>query len=442
MSKGDRGYVITSQTQCERFDLDIPDDVFQINLSNFGNERLTSQRDFINEWVYFSYLSNESSSQYNDRTLFYNYRDNSWATFYESYTSYGQFYPTNTTYTWATIGQRYPTWASWNDPWDAGATTAFQTSIIAGNGQGFVVFRDTGTSEAESLSISIYQSDAYIVNITKSNPCIITAFYFGLGYDLLFNFVAGQSITFNNVNGMIEINGVTCNIVSIINDFVNDVYIITTDLDSTTFGNYTYGGIVNPSYNFVSYNHNLDEGDFISVFGKVFKVIDISKDSFSINYDLGESDYSISKRYVPFIQTKQFPLAWDLARKTRIGSQQYLLTTTANSQITLQIYLSQDSENPYNTADNNATIYSTLLYTCPESTNLGLTPANVNLMTPTAVNQSQIWHRVNTSLIGDTVQLGFTISDRQMYNLAQNNCIAELELHKIIVDVSPSQLLV
>jgi len=58
----------------------------------------------------------------------------------------------------------------------------------------------------------------------------------------------------------------------------------------------------------------------------------------------------------------------------------------------------------------------------PESTNLGLTPANTNLQQLNLIgsdgsssnNQSQIWHRINTSLLGDTVQLGFTISDAQM----------------------------
>jgi hypothetical protein len=66
---------------------------------------------------------------------------------------------------------------------------------------------------------------------------------------------------------------------------------------------------------------------------------------------------------------------------------------------------------------NNSLIYSNILYTCPESTNLGLTPANVNLQMPTAVQQNQIWHRMNTSLIGDTIQIGFTLSDAQIRDL-------------------------
>ena len=33
---------------------------------------------------------------------------------------------------------------------------------------------------------------------------------------------------------------------------------------------------------------------------------------------------------------------------------------------------------------------------------------------PTATTQNQIWHRMNTSLLGDTVQIGFTLTDDQM----------------------------
>ncbi len=71
-------------------------------------------------------------------------------------------------------------------------------------------------------------------------------------------------------------------------------------------------------------------------------------------------------------------------------------------------------------------IYSDVLFTCVESANLGLTPPNSNLQMIANINssatnasspQKQIWHRMNTSLIGDTVQLGFTLSDSQMRSL-------------------------
>lgn len=87
-----------------------------------------------------------------------------------------------------------------------------------------------------------------------------------------------------------------------------------------------------------------------------------------------------------------------------------------------------------------------MLFTCPESTNIGLTPSNINLNTPNAINQSQIWHRISTSLIGDTVQLGFTLSDTQMRTVNDLgeliSQIAEIELHSIIFDVFEGPYLV
>jgi hypothetical protein len=163
---------------------------------------------------------------------------------------------------------------------------------------------------------------------------------------------------------------------------------------------------------------------------------------------LGEG--KVTRMYVPFIQSKQFPVAWEIARKTRLGPQQYLLSKTDDAQVTLLIYLSQNGASPYNdgniipepNSQNDALIYSTVLYTCPESTNLGLTPANSNLNMPTANQQQQIWHRINTSLIGDTVQFAISLSRTQMLDEDFNNQFAEIEFHSAILDVQPSQLLV
>lgn len=353
ISRGSRGYIITNQDQVVRIDLEIPDQVFQISLLSNGSERMTAQRDFINEWIYFTYPPNTENPAYKfpGQTLQYNYRDDSWAVFNESYTTYGSFRPL-TGYTWATIGTIFSSWQGWNEPWNAGTNTLLQGLVIAGNQQGFVVMRAKGTDEATSLTIK--------------------------------SFTGSQ---------------VTCP------------------------------------------NHTLNQGDYITISGclgtistqvnsfifSVATVVDAN--NFTLSPTIGSGIYSggglITRMYVPQIQTKQFPIAWEMARKTRIGPQQYLLSTTANQQITLNIFLSQNAASPYNSgpivpssnSQNNALVYSTVLYTGPESTNLGLTPANTNLNMTTAMQQAQIWHRVNTSLLGDTVQLGFTMSDTQMRSL-------------------------
>ncbi len=359
-TRGSRGYISTAQTGTERIDLDIPDEVFQMNLLNNGAERVSAQRDFINEWLYFSYSSNDDGDpesgviyKFPTRSLFYNYRDGTWAIFIESYTTYGQIRPSSGL-TWATIGNEYSSWATWNDPWNAGQTTILQTQIMAGNQQGFVVVRDIGTNETPTLFI--------------------------------------QNIVLNLIT---------------------------------------------------SPNHNLNDGDYIiisnvlgtiasQVNGNIFSVFNATTNTFSINPTISGGTYLgggvITRMYVPSIQTKQFPASWGMARKTRLGPQQYLFSNSDNAQITLLIFLSQNASFPYNLSTivpattptlpiNNSLVYSTVLYTCPESTNLGLSPANINLNMVTAVEQDRIWHRKNTSLLGDTIQIGFTLSDAQMRSL-------------------------
>ena len=383
ITKGSRGYVISSQTAVERIDVQIPDQVFQVRLLDNGNERVTAQRDFINEWAYFTYPSNEMSFKFPNQTLLYNYRDDSYALFNECYTTYGIFRK-RTGYTWAAIGSTYATWNVWNDPWNAGSSSLLKPEIIGGNQQGFVIFRSDGTGESHSLYIQSFSGSV----VTSPNHGLSTGDY-------------------------IVISGAIGTISSEVN-------------------------------------------------GKIFKVSDITTDTFTLDPPIGTGTYLgggvIKRMYVPFIQTKQFPVAWGMGRKTRIGPQQYLLSYTNNGQITLQIYLSQNNDNAYNSGtiipntlnlNNSSLIYSSVLYTCPESTNLGLTPANTNLQMLTSIssdgqsanNQKQIWHRVNTSLIGDTVQLGFTMSDEQMRDTQLRNQFTEIEIHGFILDVSPSQML-
>lgn len=375
ITRGSRGFLITSQVESRRIDLVIPDEVFEIRLTDNGTERVTAQRDYINEWIYQTYPVNSINYKFPTQTLQYNYRDDSWAIFRECYTTYGLF-RRQTGFTWATVGTVFPTWSAWNQPWNAGSSTLLQPEVIAGNQQGFVVFRDDGTQESNSLYIQGFLGP----QITSPDHCLNRGDYF----------------TITGAQGTVA-------------PFVN---------------------------------------------GKIFSVGLTTQNSFTTNpplpFGLTYNGGGLIKRmYVPFVQTKQFPTAWGNGRKTRLGPQQYLLTTTDVSQITLLIFLSQDGDNPYNigpivpdpNSPNSALIYSTVLYTCPESTNLGLTPANINLQMVTATFQEQTWHRMNTSLIGDTVQIGFTMSDAQMRDPSFLNQFAEIELHGFILDVNPSQLL-
>jgi hypothetical protein len=386
MTRGERGIIITNQREAKRMDLDIPDQIFEINLLNNGAERFTGQRDFLSEWVYYTYNSNQSEAIYPSQTLLYNYRDHSWAIFNESYTHYGQFVK-RTGLTWGTVGAEVGTWSAWNNPWSSSTSSVSSAQVIAGNQQGFVVIRQ------DAIKGNTYESDSLFIQAINNTTATITSIDHGL-----------------NENDYIVITG--CMGVTALN-------------------------------------------------GKIFSVQNVTQNTFDLNssdpINIGTGTYIggglIKKMYVPFIQTKQFPAFWNSARKTRIGVQRYLFTTTRAGKVQLFIYLSQSSDEPFNggpifpkiNSKNDCLIYTTTVFTCPESTNLGLTPANASLMMISddlgSSPQSQIWHRLNTSLIGDTVQLGFTLSDEQMRDINFTNQFVEIELHGFTLDVYPSQML-
>ena len=373
ITRGNRGYVISNQTGSVRIDVDVLDEVFQTNLNNNGSERFTAQRDYINEWIYFTYPTNQSGYIYPTQTLFYNYRDNSWGIFNESYTTYGQFRPSSGL-TWNDLNDR--TWETWNDPWTSGSATVLEPYVIAGNQQGFVIKREDNTTDED---VSLYIQNIVGNMVTCPDHCLTSGDY-------------------------IVISGALGTISTLVNGKIFSITVI----DSNNF-------LLNPSLT-------------------------------GVNTYLGGG--LITRMYVPQIQTKQFPVSWGMARKTRLGPQQYLFSSTTLGQIQLLIFLSQNSASAYNKgaivpsiSQNNSLIYSSVLFTCVESTNLGLTPSNINLQMVTGAAQDQIWHRKNTSLIGDTVQIGFTLSDEQMRDPDFNNQFEEIELHGFILDVNPSMVL-
>lgn len=377
LSIGQRGIIQTDQVSAARIDLEILNQVFNFNLTNNGAQRITAQRDYVNEWVYFTYTSNEFTSSFPNQTLFYNYRDQSWGIFNETYTAYGQFRGQDLD-PWNAL--TYLTWNSWTDPWLTG--TVLDPIVAAGNQQGFIVLRDVDTTaEAPSLYIKEISGD----NFTVPNHCLNPDDYIYITGALG---TVGPNINWSSATSPPTVYAV----------IVVDANTIQLNPPPDTTGTYLGGGL-------------------------------------------------ITRMYKPEIFSKEFPMAWGMGRKTRIGPQRYLFTTTPTAQISLEIQLST-SQVPSNQGNvvpgddpyNNAVVYSQVLYTCIESTNLGLTSANINLQ-QIVPNQLATWHRMNTSLIGDTVQFGFTLSDLQMRDQSLVNQFAEIEFHGAVLDVSPSQML-
>ena len=367
---GSFGICITDQQSSQRIDLDIPNAVFQIQKNNNGNQRVSGIRDYLNEWIYFSYPVDNSQWKFPTQSFFFNYRDNTWAVFYENFTCHGN-YRANDTLTWATLP--YNTWGEWSDPWNTGTETEYEIQVIGGTPQGYVLVKGVGTSEGLSGYISAISDDGNgLTQITSYNHCV------------------------TNDNPNTETS-----------DFIYIEGALGTDA----------ANLNNKSY-------------------AVFKVID--QNNFVINFPFPGPIYLGNGQFKrlshPVFQTKQFPLFWEAGRQVRLGRQQYLLTKTADGQVTLSIYLSQDDTDPWNNpvfaGTPNGLIYSQTLLT-------SLEPQNLQSMV--GEGQQQIWHRVSTSLIGDTFQVEITLSDEQMLNF--DLATDEIELHAMNFSASPGPLL-
>lgn len=362
LSIGEFGVALTTQVSAQRIDLQIPDQVFDIRRNNNDDQRVTSIRDFRNEWVYFTYCPNTNTAVFPSKTLLYNYRDNTWATFDENFTTYGMFRRVIGT-TWATLNEKYTTWAAWNDPWLFGSTEEQYPNIVGGNQHGFVMIRDSGTFEARSQYIEA-------INITIPEVPVITSPDHGL-----------DSNEFIEIEGAIGITN--------INELIFQIDVI--DADTFTL--------------------LLDDLQLINL---------------PVGIYLGDGTYRRLSR--PNIQTKQFPLFWEGGRQTRIGTQKYFLQATTAGQITVNLFMSQADNFPVNSPSNSQyQVYSQIVLTSKEPESRYPPDAN------------QMWHRLSSSFIGDTVQIGITLNDVQMRNNDINS--SEIILHSMIFDLYPGPIL-
>jgi hypothetical protein len=147
---GDNAITTDDTTAVERIDIKIPDKVFDIQPSS---QRTYGIRDFTNELVYWAYTDIKyhftwpgNPSYFNNQTLVYNYRNQSWASFNDSWTCFGTFEINPIPAFFPPILPNIP-------------------QIIAGNQEGFVEMLNAKVTNSPSLSISA---------ITAGTPVTLT----------------------------------------------------------------------------------------------------------------------------------------------------------------------------------------------------------------------------------------------------------------------------
>lgn len=237
---GDKGIVECDSFQSNRIDIKIPDFAFGINNENDGVKRVHGIRDQEQRLAYWIYPISNTGHKFPDRRLVYNYENQSWAIFKDSFTCLGIYWG-NVSYRWQDLSG--VAWRTAHFRWvDRQSGLPY---LIAGNQLGFVMYLDSLTINDPTLFIlgitgngatySPTQITVYDHNLVDGDVIKISSIPTGTGYASLNGGVYGVTVIDSNNLYLWEYNSTT-------GDFDKP------RLDALT--NYAGGGLVSVKDNF------------------------------------------------------------------------------------------------------------------------------------------------------------------------------------------------
>lgn len=376
---GPLGITIDDSTSIERVDSKIPDHVFEIQTSS---QRTFGIRDFQNELVYWAFTNlklhtTPSSFIFNNSVLVYNYKNDSWAVFNDSYTCFGKFQVISPTYFSDVPPGFFP---------DLSIVPNGQ-NIIGGNQQGFINIVQARNQNVNGPSLSISA-------IVGSLPGVASAFWV---YNHNFSSSGDYWVKIDGILGYgaagqnpeeLNYNSVTHPLMyHVTSASANVIYLSSWDNTTRTFtplnilpgGTYLGGGRVTVIQNF-----------------------NITTKVFCPNYD---TDQQVANKYV------------DL-----------LTDTTDSGEYACNVYI-----NELPTAINNTDIVAVPAML---GENRVLTkPENLTLM-PQQIDQKKIWHRFSCQVIAQNFQYELKMRNDQMSSLVINN--NDFVLYAMTISLSPT----
>lgn len=310
-SVGNVGITTDDSVNVERIDTSIPDIVFEFNNDNEGVQRVYGIRDYPNELVYWTYPYFSENPIFPNKVLCYNYRNNTYAQFTDSFTCYG-YWQRGQDLAWFQLP--YASWAGWPGFWNSGAAQSLFPAVVAGNQQGFVeIVQSQGQND-----ISLFLDAIDIVNAVYVSPD--------------HNLQSGDIIEFSGVIGTLGtlLNGnrftVSVPTTNPPGHLIKDTFTIN-DITGTAVppsGTYLGGGVIARIDNFL-------------------------------------------------IATKVFAPFYEQGAQCRLGYIDYLLSYTEEGEISSQVYIDENSAFSMNDSNvNTALLGSDVIYTRPE--NLSLIP--------------------------------------------------------------------
>ncbi len=307
LTVGNYGITTDDTVNVTRIDQKIPDAAFFFNNSFDGVKRIHGIRDFANELVYWNYPSSQNDAKFPDKVLVYNYRNNTYAIFNDSFTCFGYFQRTSDK-TWADYTD-FP-WSDWISKWSSGATQSRYPSLVGGNQHGFVLELNSDSYNDTSLTITGIDSSVSPTLLTIPNH----------------NLQTGQFI---EITGIIS-SGVP-DYATALNGSIFKVFVRSANtlqlLDS--LGNIVdFGGVA---------------GTYIGE-GKITPVNNIN------------------------ITTKVFSPFYDQGGQARLAYVDFLLDTTRNGEIASYVYLDENDSIPINYENpGSGNLGKSIVYTKPEN---------------------------------------------------------------------------
>lgn len=323
LSVGNLGITTDDSVSVQRIDIQIPNQVYEINGFNNGVKRVSGVRDYINQLVYWAYPSSETGDQstllFPNRVLVYNYINNTYAIFNDSFTCFG-YYTEQSAATWANTNI---SWQNNNTTWNSSNQGAFQPSVAAGNQDGFVFILGTDRNDNdESLQILAFDSATNQILIPHHNLNV------------------GDFVTLNGIigTGPDALNGIT--------DKIKFIGTATYTIDGVS---YTVTTITLDKY-----TSAVPAGTYIG--GGTVTII---------------NNFNVS--------TKVFVPTYQSGSQCRLGYVDFLLSTTAAGQCVCNVYVDENDSISINDPSADPSMLGTnVLLTCPENPTLPIVQFQIN----------------------------------------------------------------
>jgi hypothetical protein len=253
LAVGDKAIVGSSGGDVQRIDLDIPDTVYDFRNNENGTKRIHGIRDFKKELVYWCYpsypdLEIPDDQVFPNKTLLYNYRNNTFAFYRNTVTCFGYFqYPAGIS--WDRLDVYWDDNVSWDTP-----VQPKMPCIASGNQHGFAHFygyedAETGADstidawDQESLTVTAVTVGALVTLTINDHNLSTNEFIYltGLNYVVTDSPPTAGSTTLNNqiyITAVVDKDNITLSLWDIESQQAYSNFTV------TNVGTYVGGGVV------------------------------------------------------------------------------------------------------------------------------------------------------------------------------------------------------